>query len=86
MRYRRFGKLDWEVSVLGFGAMRLPLVGRALEDGYRGKVKLAIRRKYESILKFMDRDTMLFSPENAIGAFAAMADRHDFLEKEQPEN
>ena len=26
MKYRRFGKLDWEVSVLGFGVMRLPLV------------------------------------------------------------
>jgi len=26
MKYRRFGKLDWEVSVLGFGVMRLPLI------------------------------------------------------------
>jgi uncharacterized protein len=26
MKYRRFGKLDWCVSVLGFGIMRLPLV------------------------------------------------------------
>jgi len=25
VKYRRFGKLDWEVSALGFGAMRLPL-------------------------------------------------------------
>ena len=85
MKYRRFGKLDWEGSVLGFGAMRLPLtdrnqanvdepesiriiryaidhgvnyvdtaypyhegrseptVGRALQDGYREKVKLATK-------------------------------------------
>src|SRR4030042_752898 len=28
MQYRRVGKLDWEVSVLGFGAMRLPLAGK----------------------------------------------------------
>ena len=28
MKYRKFGKLDWEVSVLGFGAMRLPLTNK----------------------------------------------------------
>lgn len=85
MQYRRFGKLDWKVSALGFGAMLLPLaggdpagvdvsesvrlvryaidhgvnyldtaypyhsgqservVGRALQEGYRKKVKLATK-------------------------------------------
>jgi hypothetical protein len=27
MKYRKFGHLDWEVAVLGFGAMRLPTIG-----------------------------------------------------------
>ena len=32
MKYRKFGKLDWDVSVLGFGCMRLPLAGKDPQD------------------------------------------------------
>jgi predicted aldo/keto reductase-like oxidoreductase len=28
MKYREFGELDWKVSALGFGAMRLPIIDR----------------------------------------------------------
>ena len=102
MKYRKFGRLDWEVSVLGFGAMRLPLirkdtaqvelpeaikmiryavdlgvnyidtahtyhdeqseiiVGKALQEGYREKVKLATKlpswlvEKPEDFDRFLD--------------------------------
>ena len=98
MQYRKFGKLDWEVSALGFGAMRLPsmegseanvdepqsiqmiryaidhgvnyldtaypyhsgqserIVGRALQDGYRNKMKLATKLLSRSVESADDFD------------------------------
>ena len=99
MKYRKFGKLDWKVSVLGFGVMRLPqksedmadvdeeesirmiryaidqgvnyldsgylyhmgksepIIAKALENGYREKVRIATKlpvRIVESADKFDD--------------------------------
>ena len=58
-----------------FNQTEIPLmiVARALHQ--------AVRRKYESILKLLEQDIMLFSTESSIDAFAAMADRYEFLKK-----
>jgi hypothetical protein len=103
MRYRRFGALDWQVSCLGFGCMRLPttdglpmsphikereavhmirhaidagvnyvdtaypyhggasevVLGKALRDGYRDKVRLATKSPLWSIAQPADFDKYL---------------------------
>ncbi len=103
MRYRRFGSLDWQVSCLGFGCMRLPtadnlpmsphieereavrmirhavdagvnyvdsaypyhsgasevVLGKALRDGYRQKVRLATKSPVWMIAKPADFDAFL---------------------------
>src|SRR5665647_3597511 len=103
MQYRKFGKLDWNASVLGFGAMRLPtldgnqlgknidvqesihmiryaidagvnyvdtaypyhggnseiVVGQALQDGYRQKVKLATKSPLWFVKSSQDFDKIL---------------------------
>ena len=96
--YRRYGKLDWKVSALGFGCLRLPItgggegnvdeaegirilryaidhgvnyvdtgnlynggkseivVGKALKEGYREKVRLSTKPSIRSIKSLQELD------------------------------
>ena len=101
MKYRPFGRLPWQASALGFGAMRLPtlpdssgaidepeatriiryaidhgvnyidtaygyhngqseiVVGRALQDGYRARVRLATKLPHWHVTTPADFDRLL---------------------------
>ena len=101
MQYRKFGRLDWPVSALGFGCMRLPILngkssdidltestrmirwaidagvnyldtayvyhdqmsevalGKALEDGYRQRVRIATKLPIWLVKESSDFDRIL---------------------------
>jgi uncharacterized protein len=101
VKYRKFGKLDWKVSALGFGAMRLPtidnnqakinepeairmirnaidhgvnyidsaflyhmgnserVVGKALQDGYRAKTRIATKIPPNEVKTAADFDRII---------------------------
>lgn len=56
MQYRRFGRLDWQVSALGFGAMRLPASdGRAFSANViEDEAIRMIRRAIDAGVNYVD--------------------------------
>jgi predicted aldo/keto reductase-like oxidoreductase len=54
MLYRRLGKLDWTVSVLGFGAMRLPLAGREAGEVDEPEATRMIRYAIDHGVNYVD--------------------------------
>jgi predicted aldo/keto reductase-like oxidoreductase len=54
MQYRKFGKLDWQVSALGFGAMRMPTVGGVAGNIDQDKVDEMIQTAIEGGVNYFD--------------------------------
>ena len=111
MKYRKMGSLGWDVSALGFGAMRLPtgivgnvnekesikiirrgidlginyvdtgfpyhlgegekVVGKALKDGYREKVRLATKLPMMLVRKEADFESRQASLRGLLDETAA---------------
>jgi len=54
MQYRNFGKLDWQVSALGFGCMRLPILDGKSGNIDQEKTTEMIRRAIEGGVNYFD--------------------------------
>ncbi|MCK5132150.1 MAG: aldo/keto reductase [Candidatus Sabulitectum sp.] len=74
MKYRKFGKLDWEVSALGFGAMRLPTEGKDYGKIRTEEARTLIRHAIDNGVNYLDT-AWIYHRENSEGFLGnALAD------------
>jgi len=66
LKYRKFGKLDWEVSTLGFGIMRLPIEDKDYGKIKKDEAKKIIRFAIDAGVNYLDT-AWIYHRENSEG-------------------
>ena len=74
MQYRKFGKLDWQVSALGFGCMRLPIIGEDAGAIDQEKTNEMIRHAIDTGLNYVDTAYVYHNQKSEIALGKALQD------------